>query len=81
MSLLLLLHHVRDSMLMSKGVAITFSSQVIDGVRPEILKSCPTELRTLMEECWREPENRPSFRQLIRVLTDFGRSLRRATVV
>ncbi|KAL3745840.1 hypothetical protein ACJRO7_014875 [Eucalyptus globulus] len=47
-------------------------------LRPVIPKDCPPALHDLIEQCWSlQPEKRPEFRQIVRVLEQFEASLAR----
>jgi hypothetical protein len=47
-----------------------FFSAVINGLRPSIPSGCPRKYVELIKACWTlEPELRPSFTEIVEVLT------------
>lgn len=51
---------------------------MIQNLRPVIPKDCPLALHDLIEQCWSlQPEKRPEFWQIVRVLEQFEVSLAR----
>lgn len=54
-----------------QGLAALTESVVAAGRRPVLAKSCPQEVRALVERCWAaDPAQRPSLKEVVRVLTD-----------
>ncbi|KAJ4962291.1 hypothetical protein NE237_022230 [Protea cynaroides] len=51
---------------------------VVDNLRPIIPPNCPPALRALIEQCWAlQPEKRPEYWQIVKVLEKFESSLAR----
>lgn len=49
---------------------------ILQNVRPAVPKGCPPAMRALIEQCWSvQPDKRPEFWQVVKVLEQFESSL------
>lgn len=57
---------------MSKGAMEEYAKAVADGFRPILTQKWPTEISTLLQNCWaEEPQDRPSMTSVISQLEEF----------